>query len=276
MDWLPTALHDDHGDRLTFIGGVPSKGVIHTTEGAGWPTYSGWTIEPQSTVMPLPGKGISIRQHIPFGFAGMSLVHLSGQPETNRADAYQFEFIGTCDPSQRGKGMYYWPEADDAVLRAVLGEIVLPMAAAGIVPAVSSVSWAAYPGSYGASKVRLSASAWTRYHGWCGHQHVPENVHGDPGAFPWGRMMALVGGNEVELGTVVTFPNGATTTVGRILEVTYLALSGPILGTLLNDEDADTARDAMETATLQSISTRLDALTVLVEGLTGNPPVAGA
>ena len=28
------------------------------------------------------------------------------------------------------------------------------------------------------------------FYGWCGHQHVPENVHGDPGAFPWAKVEA--------------------------------------------------------------------------------------
>jgi hypothetical protein len=30
----------------------------------------------------------------------------------------------------------------------------------------------------------MSAAKWTSFTGHCGHQHVPENLHGDPGAFP--------------------------------------------------------------------------------------------
>jgi hypothetical protein len=29
------------------------------------------------------------------------------------------------------------------------------------------------------------------YSGWHGHEHVPQNDHGDPGAFPWARLVAL-------------------------------------------------------------------------------------
>ncbi|MBQ1166153.1 hypothetical protein KBZ21_50035, partial [Streptomyces sp. A73] len=50
------------------------------------------------------------------------------------------------------------------------------------VPLSSDVTVKAYPSSYGATKVRMSYSKWNNYRGHCGHQHVPENAHGDPGA----------------------------------------------------------------------------------------------
>jgi hypothetical protein len=48
--------------------------------------------------------------------------------------------------------------------------------------------WTAYPESYGAGGQRFSFARWRSFYGWCGHQHVPENAHGDPGAFPWGEV----------------------------------------------------------------------------------------
>ena len=38
-----------------------------------------------------------------------------------------------------------------------------------------------YPASYGASPARFTPEEWNHFVGICGHQHVPENVHGDPG-----------------------------------------------------------------------------------------------
>ncbi|MGW3492038.1 hypothetical protein ACWDEM_32480, partial [Streptomyces sp. NPDC001054] len=59
------------------------------------------------------------------------------------------------------------------------------------VPLTSGVTWKAYPASYGSSAgVRMSAAKWSSYRGHCGHQHVPENDHGDPGAFPMAAILA--------------------------------------------------------------------------------------
>lgn len=52
------------------------------------------------------------------------------------------------------------------------------------------MSWPAYPGSYGTGAAqRLSGSAWQTYRGVCGHMHVPENSHGDPGNIPIGSIL---------------------------------------------------------------------------------------
>ena len=32
------------------------------------------------------------------------------------------------------------------------------------------------------ASTRMSVDGWQRFSGWCGHQHVPGNSHGDPGA----------------------------------------------------------------------------------------------
>jgi hypothetical protein len=48
-----------------------------------------------------------------------------------------------------------------------------------------------YPESYGPTPVRMTPQQFARYEGVCGHQHVPENDHGDPGLFPIGRYLAL-------------------------------------------------------------------------------------
>jgi hypothetical protein len=57
-----------------------------------------------------------------------------------------------------------------------------------------ALAFEAYPASYGTSNgVRLSDSQFDTYSGWLGHQHVPQNDHGDPGAFPWARLVELAG-----------------------------------------------------------------------------------
>jgi len=38
----------------------------------------------------------------------------------------------------------------------------------------------------------MSNSEFDTYTGWLGHEHVPQNDHGDPGAFPWKRLITLM------------------------------------------------------------------------------------
>lgn len=195
MLWLPAAKRDPHGRSLTFTEKTDPKGCLHTTETSGWPSYAGWTVHPHATVMPKKNVGVEIHQHVDFAHASFSLRNLSGGVETNRDYVFQFELIGTC--TKGGPG-YYWPDADDAVLKDLYIKLIKPLSDAYKIPLVIP-GFQAYPASAGARKpagpsntVRLSGSAFDNFSGWVGHENVPENVHGDPGLFPWARMLALV------------------------------------------------------------------------------------
>jgi hypothetical protein len=37
----------------------------------------------------------------------------------------------------------------------------------------------------------MTFAQWRSFYGWCGHQHVPENVHGDPGSLPWAAIATM-------------------------------------------------------------------------------------
>src|SRR5699024_4551413 len=79
------------------------------------------------------------------------------------------------------------------------------------IPLSSSVVWAKYPGSYGEmASQRLSDSEWEEYTGWLGHQHAPENDHGDPGDLPVASILAAVGGSSVVISRdkPVSLPTG--------------------------------------------------------------------
>jgi hypothetical protein len=45
---------------------------------------------------------------------------------------------------------------------------------------------------------RFSGDEWLAFSGICGHQHVPENIHWDPGLLPIGRLSALMGITQEE------------------------------------------------------------------------------
>lgn len=169
------------------------KGVLHTTEGGNWTSYDEGKKAPHLSVKAIPGKGVEVRQHTPFTSSARALRNLDGGVQTNRDYAFQIELIGTCDPKNKGK-MFYWPEADDAVLRDLYVKVIEPMSRGLNIPLLAP-AFQAYPASAGArsgsNDVRMTGAQWDIFTGWCGHQHVPENTHGDPGNFPWARMLAL-------------------------------------------------------------------------------------
>lgn len=196
MLWLPGATRqtwDTSGGSWTDTG--EPKGLLHTTETTGWPSYSSGKSAPHLTVKPIPGKGVEVRQHIPFDRAARALRNPDGGVQTNRDYVFQIELVGTCDPSyQRKYGGYYWPAADDAVLLDLYNKVIKPLSEAFNIPE-RAPEFLAYPASYGNSRVRMGGQEFDNYAGWLGHMHAPENVHGDPGAFPWARMMALATGS---------------------------------------------------------------------------------
>jgi hypothetical protein len=174
----------------------PSKMVVvlHTTEGSDWPDYGGGSVAPNYTGMPplLDAKG-KWRAHFPDERSARALQNDRGGVETNTLNAVQIELVGTCDPRNAkrwgntsstrlaGEHYVYWPEADARQLKWVARILADFHRRHGFILR-APVRFAPYPESYGsANGVRLSASNWLRTVGVVGHQHVPENDHGDPG-----------------------------------------------------------------------------------------------
>ena len=158
--------------------------VLHSTEGYGWPGYQGGAVAPTFTIWP----GVGVRQHFPVNMGARALMNQPGGVETNGAGAIQVEMVGTC--VQGGPGIYY-PNATDGQL-SELAALTRWLRDSWGLKVQSTVRWVPYPQSYGFNAAqRLSGAAWTAYEGILGHQHVPENDHGDPGAFPIQRLLAL-------------------------------------------------------------------------------------
>jgi hypothetical protein len=193
MDWLPGATRKPmHEDGFAWQANCPTKICWHTTEGFGLPNYPS-QYEPHFTVVPTAGKGVAVYQHIALSKAAYALKHTGAAP-TNGAHAIQIELAGTCDP-HGPKGAYYWPEADDTVLRALWQQVGKPLADAFHVP-LAAPTFRPYPASAGANGVRFTDSQWLAWSGHCGHQHAPGNDHGDPGAFPWDRLVQIANGDD--------------------------------------------------------------------------------
>lgn len=180
----------------------PNVDLIHTTETTGWPGYENGAKAPHTTARPdIANQRMQWRQHFDEHKSARALRNEDGGVQTNTLNVRQLELVGTCDPAHKntwqsggqtlhaGVDYIYWPEAPDWALRALGRYLADGRIRHGI--KLVSLEFLPYPESYGPSRVRLSAPEWVDFYGICGHQHAPENDHGDPGAIDIGRALAF-------------------------------------------------------------------------------------
>lgn len=172
--------------------------VLHTTEGTSLPSYGGGASAPNITAVPdFDAKKLRWYQHFRIDTSSRALVNLRGGAETNTLNVVQVELVGTCDPSTHrrwgGRQHIYWPEAPDWALRD-LGRFIGWLHREHGLRLSAPTKWLPYPSSYGRTSARMSAAEWRGFYGICGHQHVVENDHGDPGAIDINRIIAYARG----------------------------------------------------------------------------------
>lgn len=173
--WFPGAnlTHKAPVDGGSILGGKP-KCLWHGTETKGLPGYSTGYF-PNMTIC----SGTPF-QHIPANRASRALRNESGGVQTNRWNVFQIEVCGFANK------LVYYP---------VMTEVAQWLKEVRGCPMTEAVNWLPYDASFGATNVRLSASAWSNYTGHLAHMHAPENVHGDTG-WPFPIQQILSGGEE--------------------------------------------------------------------------------
>lgn len=202
-----------------FSGGEMEGNVIvtHTTETPSWPGYGSGAAAPHMTYLWRPGMTMKqkTRQHFSLLRSARALVDAAGGVATNRGNSIQIELVGTCDPTyyKRWKSQYphlvLWTDPPEEALNDV-AEIVRWLD--GDLPKFNPAQrvprgWVAYPQSYGlTARQRLTFVEWNNFYGICGHQHVPENDHGDPGNFPIERLLSKVLGTTGGAGPLPLSP----------------------------------------------------------------------
>jgi hypothetical protein len=172
--------------------------VWHTTEGTSVPPYGGGASAPNFTAKPdFAAKRLVWYQHFDFDVSSRALVNRAGGVETNTLNVVQVEIVGTCDPATHRKWgstpHLYTPALPDWAVRDLAAFAKWAHDHHGV-PLTSGVTFKAYPSSYGSNGVRMSGATWNGYRGHCGHQHVPENDHGDPGLLPMAAILARAKG----------------------------------------------------------------------------------
>ena len=177
-DWYPNANKSALGnDSGAFIAGYKKRGVLHKTEGTSaagaigaYRANNSW---PHFTVE----KGGAVYQHLSILRAARTLQNLAGGVETNRMGAIQIELVGYSKDVKL-------PTAQETAMARLMRWIE---AEAGIKPISVPFGGAA---QYGLKNpFELSNNQWIEFNGWCGHQHVPENSHWDPGAIEISRLL---------------------------------------------------------------------------------------
>lgn len=167
--WYPPATQTLGNNSGDFKPGYPKRGVIHTTEGtttagavAAYKKNNSW---PHFTV----GINGLVDQHVSLHKAARALQNDPGNVETNRAGAIQIEVVGKAANT-------VWPMAQISAMQKLMRWIE---AETGIKP-----QGPVFVGNEGFGEnaaQRFTYTAWQNFNGWCGHQHVPENSHWDPG-----------------------------------------------------------------------------------------------
>lgn len=215
--------------------------VLHTTEGRSLPSYGGGASAPNLTAVPdFAAKRLRWFQHFDIDTSSRALVNLAGGAETNTLNVCQVELVGTCDPAtHRAWGStqhIYWPEAPDWVL-ASLAAFLRWMNEQHGVPLAGPKEWPAYPSSYGATSARMTTAEWTNFTGICGHLHVVENDHGDPGAIDFAKLIALAKGTTPEEDDVPTAAEIAAEVVKQLPAALWASDSAPAARPPWNNSD---------------------------------------
>jgi hypothetical protein len=169
--WYPAADTRYKGNSAgSFDPSYPMRGVLHTTEGASaagaigaYRQHNSW---PHFTV---DRSGV-VYQHVAIDRAARSLQNASGGVETNRAGAIQIEVVGrAAEPN--------WPLAQVQAMILLMRWVEQEAGVKPFAPRFGANQ------EYGLKNpLEFSQDNWRTFAGWCGHQHVPENSHWDPGA----------------------------------------------------------------------------------------------
>lgn len=208
--WDPAAEQDPLTDAGSFIAG-PYRIVLHTTEGSTYAgarsAYRAGGVSPHFTVSYEKGH-LELFQHVRLDRAATALEHRAGTVHTNRLSAVQIEVVGfAAKPA--------WP---DGLVTGVADLLAWIMTQTDVKPIAPTFK--AYPASYGIGNgVRFSDTDWLTFNGICGHQHVPHQDHGDPGAIP---ILKLLGAPSRQVIPAAVSPS--------VKEVTGVRISSGMIG----------------------------------------------
>ena len=174
--WYPDAIKIPFKgpDGGAFVDDV-FQGILHTTESRNYyPSqyeYYGHKNPPHYTL-----HGTKMYQHFPNNRASRALQNRAGGVQTNRHAAIQIEIVWNA------KDINDMPDANWQTLRTWMRWIEGETGIKPVCPEFGDSRQYGYK-----NPAELTNEEWESFNGWCGHQHVPENAHWDPGPISqWG------------------------------------------------------------------------------------------
>lgn len=181
--WHPRAIHAGANRGGSSFIGVPTKLVLHTIETPADTLYEynsvsyfGNSFWPHATI-----DSQGIHQHLGIDGSAFALYHASGRVDTNLANAVQCEIMG------QAAHINDIPEETWGHLADWLGWCAVQTS--------TPITFADFrgDGAYGENAPqRFSDDEWLAFSGICGHQHVPQNDHWDPGAIDTVKLARLI------------------------------------------------------------------------------------
>lgn len=195
LEWMPGVDQIDRGGSVPVQDDGPTVVVLHTTESGGPAVYDG--TEPHFEVFDT-GSGDLLdgtRQFISLAHTAKALYNAPGGGETNRRRGriIQIEIVWRAANA---------PNMPDSLLRRVAAVVAF------VRQQFPDLRMVAPPqGFHGAefgtiaivnSPLRFTVEEWEAFGGICGHQHVIENDHWDPGRIDIDKLIAFVGGADEE------------------------------------------------------------------------------
>jgi hypothetical protein len=196
--WHPRALRlppKPYVDAGPYVDGYAWRQIAHTTEGG--PDYKpsqasfyGNAYWPHGVTGRVDGRA-RIVQHLPINVAAMAMENHAGGVETNRARAVQLEIAWWADR------IHELPDDIAEVTADWFTWVASEVGSALTGPKFygTDCGWTLAATD---ARQRFTPAAWPRFGGICGHQHVPENVHWDPGALDLATLLKPVTGPDEE------------------------------------------------------------------------------
>lgn len=177
-EWMPGVEHVDRGGSVPVQDAGPTVIVLHTTETDHRASYSG--TEPHFEI----DRDGSIRQYISLAHTAKALYNYPGTGvETNRRRGriFQWELVNRASEIH---------DISDAQLDGLAESLRWVDSQRPFAKTGPPQGWFGSEAASEDADARFSFDEWEAYSGICGHQHVPENDHWDPGHFPLDRLLA--------------------------------------------------------------------------------------
>lgn len=202
--WDPAAIQHEFPNAGRYLAG-PYRLVLHSTEGVSYAgayqAYRNTGSAPHFTVS-YELERFRVYQHIQLDRAAKALEHRTGTVHTNRLSAVQIEIVAFADTKLAAR--YDGLRTDrlpGPYLEGIADLVGWVRHQCGIT--ATRPEFLPYPASYGDNSVRFSDGDWLLFDGICGHQHVPHQSHGDPGALD---VAALLSASKTQTATLIQAP----------------------------------------------------------------------